>query len=125
MTHVGSDDPTLTPEDRDLIAAVHVWARTHGWTPHDWLGWINAANSTEATVAVRVERVGGCGITIFHRATPYDAWPIRGEFHQASCVGQAIDILVEQGIVPPFPWLGTTEGPRYHLTAAAYAALGA
>lgn len=121
----GSDEPTLTPEDRDLLAAVHVWARTNGWTPHDWLGWINAANSTEATVAVRVERVGGCGITIFHRVTPYDAWPVRGEFHRVDRVGRAVDILVEQGILPHFPQLGEDSSPRYWPTAAAYAALGA
>lgn len=116
---------SLTAADRDLLAAVHCWARTHGWTAHDWLGWINGPDSTEATAAVRIERVGGCGLSVFVRDTKYDAWPTRATFYEVRSIGEGVDQLVELGILPPFPWLGTADAPRYHLTAAAYAALGA
>lgn len=121
----GVDVLALTSHERDLLAAVHVFARTHGWTAHDWLGWVNARDSADATVAVRVERVGACGITIWRRASTSDPWPVRGEFRQVSNVGRAVDVLVEEGILPPYPWQAGQDSPRYWPTAAAYAALGA
>lgn len=122
---LASDDPTLTAAERDILAAVHAWARTHGWTPHEWLGWINASTSDEATAAVRIERVGGCGLSIFSRPTKRDPWPMRATFHTVPSVGRGVDILVEQGVLPHFPPVGPPGSARYWPTAAAYTALGA
>lgn len=115
----------LSAAERDLLAAVHCWARTHGWTAHDWMGWVNAADSAHATAGVRIERVGGCGISVFTRPSPEHPWPVRAIFRPVRSVGEGVDALVELGILPPFPWDTGEHTPRYWPTAAAYAALGA
>ena len=85
----------MSTEDRDLLAAVHRWARANGWTPST-RGWINASYEDEATIAVghdeesvRVWRKGKSGL-----------FPLCSTDYVVDGVGQAVDVLCVLGILP-------------------------
>jgi len=91
----GAPDVTST-EDRRLLAEVHRWARTNGWST-SWRGWINEANLIDAAVAVMPEpdhsairvtwRKGDGG---WHTSRQFDVIDVR----------EAIDMLVALNILP-------------------------
>lgn len=107
----------MTREERELLAAVHRWARTNGWTPHR-LGWANAELPADATLAIRHD-AGMYGLAIYHRE-PGGVWPTSGTYWPVDSVRQAVDVLCALGVLPA--WLSS----QWHagLTAGHLEAVG-
>lgn len=85
---------TATPtSDRQLLAEVHRWARTNGWTWNDVWGWINAPYASDATLTVEWDDNG----VITVRTGPVVFRPTR---YPVDTVRQAVDLLVTLDILP-------------------------
>ncbi|MFE7874735.1 hypothetical protein ACFUYE_30845, partial [Micromonospora humida] len=87
--------PAVEPTDRQLLAATHRWARTNGWTWHDWHGWINRPYITDATTAVDWDAVE---IVVRRRVPGGAAW--MSSRHEVTSVVQAVDVLVALEVLP-------------------------
>jgi hypothetical protein len=92
-----TDTVTAPTADRKLLADVHRWARTYGWTSAGWRGWQNARYEDQATVAVRTNEAG---FQVWRK--PADAPHFTGQptEYPADSVRQAVDLLVALGILP-------------------------
>lgn len=90
--------PAADLTDRQLLAAVHRWARTNGWTVSSIRGWINASCSKDATLAIGWDATA---LLIYRRQdTPPHYWPMYAETYPARSVREAVDILCALRILP-------------------------
>ncbi|MER7164526.1 hypothetical protein ABT336_00385 [Micromonospora sp. NPDC000207] len=85
---------TVDLTDRELLVAVHRWARAHGWYPSAWIGWADAALAGESTHTITWSDQS---ITVAWR-TMLGFWV--SDTHPACSVVQAVDILVAARILP-------------------------
>lgn len=86
----------VTVSDRRLLAAVHRWARTHGWCSQ-WSGWSDGYG-TDSTI-----RVGWAeGVVQVSRREGRHGFPVWPTEYRVGSVVQAVDVLVALGVLPPF-----------------------
>ncbi|QDY06128.1 hypothetical protein FJK98_02260 [Micromonospora sp. HM134] len=94
--------PAAEPTDRQLLAAVHRWARTHGWTV-TWVGWANAGSASNATIAVAWDDTE---VTVYRRPLTEVGrqWYVGVDGHHSrhpvASVRQAVDVLVALDVLP-------------------------
>ena len=86
----------MSTEDRALLAAVHRWARAHGWTSST-RGWINARYEDEATIAVGHDEES---VRIWRKPADAFYFAIKSTDYEVDGVGQAVDVLCVLGILP-------------------------
>ncbi|MEV4846109.1 hypothetical protein AB0K20_23190 [Micromonospora matsumotoense] len=90
--------PAAEPSDRQLLAAAHRWARTHGWRV-TWRGW--ADGLSDGTVGVGWEH-GELRIWRSY-TTPGSSdrrWPTWSTDYPVASVRQAVDVLVALDVLP-------------------------
>ena len=96
--------PAVELSDRQLLAAVHRWARTHGWHA-TWIGWANAPWAGDATAVVEWDHEE---LTVRRRpdAEVGRQWPSglgsvgRSERYPVTSVREAVDLLAALGVLP-------------------------
>jgi hypothetical protein len=86
-----------TGADRRLLADVHRWARTNGWTPADWRGRQNAPTEDQATIAVRTNEAG---FQVWRKTTDAPHFTGQPTDYPADSVRQAVDLLAALNILP-------------------------
>lgn len=88
-------------DDRRLLADVHRWLRTNGWT-NTWRGWIDGKSLDDCRVAVLPQPDDGYDPAVMvtrRRANGY-GWGRQRRYDVAD-VRQAVDLLVALDILPP------------------------
>ena len=79
-------------EHRQLLAAIHRWARTNGWNWHECWGWVNARYASEATLGVEWED----GTVVIRSGEVL----LRSKTYPVDGVRQAVDLLFALDILP-------------------------
>lgn len=87
----------VDPDDIALLRRVIAWGRAHGWTAHR-VGYIDARYESDATVGVGWDPVAGT-VTVW-RPAPGSGVLARDCDYPVNSVRQAIDVLVDLGILP-------------------------